>query len=240
MNYKAICEFNGQAFYGWQRQKKHHTVQADLEQALTVLFSRHTAVYGCGRTDRGVSARDYTFSFKTENSITNRAKFMKSVNALTDKALNIKSVKCASDDFHARYSCIAREYRYYVYNGVSPLNRPFHYELNRHIDRQIISEEMLSLKGTHDFSSFCRRQSLKKNNHVNLSKAEIRKRGREYIFIFKADRFLHNMIRLMVGTLLDISNGYDMTIMDIIKKKDVKYAGRTAPPEGLVFHKAYY
>lgn len=240
MNYKALCEFNGQKFYGWQKQKRQNTVQEEIEKALLTLLDCHVPVTGCGRTDRGVSARDYVFNFKSEKPIADKQKFLKSLNALTDDSLHIKSMTAVGSDFHARFSCKSREYRYYLYNGISPLHRPFYYEYKRPVDAQTIKHEMDSLVGCRDLSSFCRKQSLKKDNNVHMIRADMMKRGREYVFIFKADRFLHNMIRLIMGTLLDISDGYDMTMEQIINRKDVKYAGRTAPPEGLVFYKAYY
>ncbi len=241
MNYKVICEFDGRAFCGWQTQKKANTIQDNIEKALEIIYKKKIGIIGCGRTDAGVSAFNYVFNFKTAETIMDKRKILSSLNALTDSHIYCKSLMKVNDEFHSRFSCKSREYKYYIYNGKSPIKSHFHTEYQGTIDIDRINIEMKSLEGVHDFSSFCIRQSLKKNNRVHMYKANIRKNGREYIFTLRADRFLHSMIRLIIGSLLEISEGKtDLNIKNIMQKNDIKFAGKSASPDGLLFYRAYY
>lgn len=241
MNYKVICEFDGSSFNGWQSQKAGNTIQDNIEHALRVITGEKTGIIGCGRTDAGVSAANYVFNFKTMKKFQNLKRIKSSINALIDNNIHIKNIKQVNDTFHSRYDCKFRLYKYSVYSGISPLRRPFHTEINRKPNTVLLKKNLAEIKGKNDFSSFCKRKSLKNNNIVDLIESRVTINGNELVFTFKADRFLHNMIRLIVGTLLDIDNGkIKMSIKEIIKKKNVKYAGKTAPPDGLVFYRAYY
>ncbi|MEO0281922.1 MAG: tRNA pseudouridine(38-40) synthase TruA [candidate division WOR-3 bacterium] len=241
MNYLIICEFDGRGFEGWQSQPSKNTVQDKIEEALCKILGERIRIVGAGRTDAGVSAFRYPFSFKTQKQIDDRKKFLHGLNSIVDKKIFFHTIKKVNDDFSARFSCKMRVYKYFVYNGNSPLKRPFHWQVDYILNNEKMREFILSIKGKHDFSSFCRKKSLLENNCVDLKISDLKIRGKEIVFTFGADRFLHNMVRFIVGTAIGYGRGkIKMKPSELLKIKDVKYAGKLAPPEGLIFYKAVY
>jgi len=241
VKYLIICEFDGRGFEGWQSQPSRNTVQDKIEGVLLKILGEKVRVVGAGRTDAGVSAYRYPFSFKTQRKIEDMNKFLHSINSLIDKRIFFHSIKKVDDDFSARFSCKMRVYKYYVYNGNSPLKKDFYWQVDYRLDYEKIKQFVEEIKGKHDFSSFCRKKSLLENNVVNLSKSEVNIKGKEMVFTFGADRFLHNMVRFLVGTAISYGRGkIDLKPLELLKVKDVKYAGKLAPSEGLIFYRAYY
>lgn len=241
MNYLVICEFDGRGFEGWQSQPSKNTVQDKIEEAIYKILCEKIKVVGAGRTDAGVSAYRYPFSFKTQNKIDDEMKFLHGLNSIVDKRIFFQSIKKVDENFSARFSCKMRSYKYFIYNGNSPLKRDFHWQVDYILDFEKIREFIESIKGKHDFSSFCRRKSLLKNNYVDLKISDFKIKGKEIVFTFGADRFLHNMVRFIVGTAIGYGRGkIDMKPYQLLKLKDVRYAGKLAPAEGLLFYKAFY
>ncbi len=241
MNYFVICEFDGRKFEGWQSQPSKNTIQDKIEDALSKILNEKIKVVGAGRTDSGVSAYRYPLSFKTEKKIIDKKSFLHGLNSIVDRKIFFYSVKEVDENFSARFSCRMRIYRYYVYNGNSPLKKDFHWQIDYRLDIEKMKKFLEDIKGRHDFSSFCRKKSLLENNIVTLSLSEIKAKGREIIFTFGADRFLHNMVRFLVGSAIDIGRGkVNFSANELLKLKNVKYAGKLAPAEGLIFYKAYY
>ncbi len=240
MNYLALCEFDGAEMEGWQSQPSGNTVQDKLESAIERITRHKTVLTGVGRTDSGVSALNYPFNFKTDYVIKDKMGFMKSVNAVLPDTILIKSVRKVKDDFNARFDCRYKTYCYNIYLGRSPLVSR-HWQIAQEPDLKKMKQFIEGLEGRHDFSTFCRKKSLPKNPVIEMKAAVMRKKGREIFIILTGDRFLHNTVRLIAGTAVDIGLGrINMTASEMLMLKDVKFSGRTAPAEALLFYKAYY
>jgi tRNA pseudouridine38-40 synthase len=241
VNYIVICEFDGRGFEGWQSQPNGNTIQDNIESALRRIQNEKIAVVGVGRTDAGVSAYNYTFNFKTNNKIKDKSLFLHSANSILNKKIFLKSIKKTDEDFSARFSCKGRMYKYSMYNGYSPLKRGFVWQTNYMIDYDKMSRFISDLKGKHNFSTFCRKKSLIENPIVDLKEAKMTVRGKSITFTFIGDRFLHNMIRFIVGTSVYVGRGkITATAEELINSRDVHLAGKLAPADGLIFYKAFY
>lgn len=240
MNYKSLCEFDGRGFNGWQSQPEENTIQDNIESSMKKILSQTIRINGVGRTDSNVSAENYVFNFRSR-SIRDIDQFRNSLNAVTDRRIHIKSIEEAEPEFDARRMCVCKSYRYQILNTVSPLRRHFHWEIERPVDFDKFSFELSVLEGAHDFTSFCRRKSLKESNTVKLSEINVIRIEDEIIVRFTGDRFLHNMIRFIIGTAVDISLGaVTESMKDILKSRNVENAGRKAPGNGLIFEYAKY
>ncbi|MDD3804157.1 MAG: tRNA pseudouridine(38-40) synthase TruA, partial [bacterium] len=137
--------------------------------------------------------------------------------------------------------CKARMYRYYMHNGYSPLKKGFLWQATYDLDYAKMGSFIKDLKGKHDFSTFCRKKSLIDNPIVDLKVSQLKVQGRILTFTFVGDRFLHNMIRFIVGTSVYVGRGkITMTTEEILKSRDVHLAGKLAPADGLIFGKAFY
>jgi len=241
VNYLVVCEFDGRGFEGWQSQPNGNTIQDNIEKVLNKMLNEKISITGVGRTDSGVSAYKYVFNFKIEKQIKDKGFFLHSANSLLDRRIYLKSIIKKDKDFSARYSCKGRMYKYSIYNGYSPLKRGFVWQTNYILDYKKMAEFINDLKGRHDFSTFCRKKSLIENPVVNLREAKMSFRGKNIVFTFIGDRFLHNMIRFLVGTSIYIGREkITSNAEELLKRKDVHLAGKLAPADGLVFYRAFY
>ncbi|MGE3063701.1 MAG: tRNA pseudouridine(38-40) synthase TruA [bacterium] len=244
MNYFIICEFDGRGFEGWQSQPNGNTIQDNIEKALSRILGEKIAVTGAGRTDAGVSGFNYPFNFKIEKKIDDRKSFLFSANSLLDRRILLKSISVKNDDFSARFSCKGRMYKYYMYNGqLSPLKRgkSLLWQTSYKLDYEKMDKFIRELKGKHDFSTFCRKKSLIENPMVDLRVSQMQVSGKKITFTFVGDRFLHNMIRFIVGTSVYIGRGkISSSAEELLTSKDVHLAGKLAPADGLIFGKAFY
>lgn len=241
MNYLIICEFDGRGFEGWQSQPNRNTLQDKIEEAIGRIQSKRAAIVGAGRTDAGVSGYMYPFSFKTDLKISDKKAFLFSVNSILDKRIYLKKIVEVSEEFSARFSCKGRTYRYRIYNGISPLKKGFVWQTSYKLNIPAMKKFIEEIKGKHDFSTFCRKKSLIENPIVNLTESRMEVKGKNMLFTFTGDRFLHNMIRFLVGTSVYIGRGkITQTASELLNSKDVHMSGKLVPPEGLIFYKAYY
>nr|WP_083244081.1 tRNA pseudouridine(38-40) synthase TruA [Leptospira tipperaryensis] len=248
MNYALLVEYDGLCFNGFQIQKEQPSVQENLEKAASILLKEPIDISGAGRTDTGVHARGMTVNFKTQKTVRNFSKFLLSMNALTDPGVSIVSMTEVDENFDSRFSCNSREYEYLILNSKFPRptwkNRAFWYQ--HKIDVPRLEAELELLKGEHDFRSLAKAISMKNRSTVRTILEARLERSAEFDGLFKvrirANGFLHNMIRILTGTLLEIANGKrkDTNILQILSSKDRTIAGITLPPHGLYFIRAYY
>lgn len=243
-NFACKIAFLGTEFHGFQRQKNAETVESVICKALYKILNEETEIFGCSRTDSKVSAREYVFNFKTENPITpNRLK--SALNHFLPDSIGVYEVRIAPDDFHARYSCKEKEYEYIIRN--SKEKNPFFegrktkYGIS-HLDEKELNRVAQFFCGEHDFSAFCSMHDGAKSHTRCIKKAEVKRNGEDVIFSFKADGFLYNMVRIMVGTLIFVNEGKIRgdDIPKIIESKNRKLAGKTAEPTGLYLKKVIY
>ncbi|MCD7731386.1 MAG: tRNA pseudouridine(38-40) synthase TruA [Oscillospiraceae bacterium] len=242
-NIKALMSYKGTAYHGFQRQENAVGIQNILEEKLSYLTDGDVKVNGCSRTDSGVHANEYCFSFKTEHSIP-CSNLVRGMNSLLPDDIAIKSCEDVSDDFHARYSCIGKEYVYLILN--SPTKNPFlsdrAFYYPYRLDVPLIEENAADFVGTHNFTSFCGIAGQKENSVRTVEYFRVEQSENLVKLIVKGDGFLYNMVRIMVGTLIYINEGRIQpgSIPAIIAAENRNLAGKTAVPYGLYLNRVYY
>lgn len=241
--YLFCISFNGFFYSGWQIQKNAITVQQVVEQAIKKVVGFRVFVVSCSRTDAGVHANNFYFHSDFELNFSLK-KFKYAVNNCLPFDVVLKDVKMVEKTFHARYSAKKKEYIYKVW--VNSLKNPFLKGLVMNYSKKINLEKMLKAAkffvGEKDFSSFCKEKTKVLNKVRTIYSLEIFLKENFLIFKLVGNGFLHNMVRIIVGTLLDVSEGLisPNEIEDILKKKNRKFAGRTAKAQGLYLNNVFY
>lgn len=242
--FKCKIAYDGTVFSGYQIQPNKRTVQGEIENALQKLHKGvWTKVYASGRTDAGVHAKGQMIHFDTSLSIPEH-KWRIALNALLPDEISVLEVQKAESDFHARFDVTGKEYRYFVYTEKvrDPFNRNYAYHFSYPINLSAIRDASQHLIGTHDFTSFCSAKTEVEDRVRELRKIEVVEEEGMLVFRFIGNGFLYNMVRILVGTLLQVGTG-DIDahqIPDILTKKDRTCAGKTAPPQGLYLWEVYY
>lgn len=244
-NLKVFTAYCGTAYHGFQRQENAVGVQNILEEKLSLLTNGDVKINGCSRTDTGVHAKEYCFSFETEHGIPCN-NIIRGMNSILPDDISILSCEEVPADFHARYSCIAKEYEYLILNRQSKdpflAGRALHYPFK--LDIPLIERAAQDFVGTYDFTSFCGTANLKENTVRTIEYFKVQQSECKNLvkFIVKGDGFLYNMVRIMVGTLIFINEGkLDAgSIPDIIAAKDRNLAGKTIGAQGLYLNKVFY
>ena len=236
--------FLGANYHGFQRQQNALTIQEVIEDALFKILGEQTTIFGCSRTDTGVSAEEYVFSFKTENPIA-PYKLKGALNHFLPEDIAAFCVAEAEENFHARYDTKEKEYEYRVRNTrqKDPFceGRVFRYGITR-LDEELLNKAAAHFVGKHDFSAFCSADDGAASHERTITRANVRREGDDVIFTFRADGFLYNMVRIMVGTLIFVNEGKikESDILGIIESRTRQRAGMTAEPQGLYLKKVIY
>jgi len=231
--------YNGAGFHGWQSQPSASSVQQTIENALSTVMRTRVSIVGAGRTDTGVHARRMYAHFDTEHPLTDRHRIIASVNRLVGRNIAIYDIMDVKPEAHARFDAVSREYRYFVSDEKSPFLFPLSWHSCFPLDYSKMNEAAALLLSTSDFTSFAKLHSDAKTNICNVTKAEWstdENYGTSlHVFTICADRFLRNMVRAVVGTLVDVGrNKISVTdFQNIINKKDRCCAGTSMPPEAL-------
>ncbi|MBN2188812.1 MAG: tRNA pseudouridine(38-40) synthase TruA [Chitinispirillaceae bacterium] len=240
MRYFFRVEYDGTAYGGWQRQDNTASIQGELDRAFSIATRAACRVTGAGRTDAGVHARAQGAHVDMTAELDLSA-ITSSVNGLLPRDIAIFGLRPVGDDFHARYSALSRRYRYYLCCRKRPLILkrawPVLYDLNW--DR--VETEIASLKGTHDFTTFCAAGSSARHADCTVIDASLSRSDDLYIFTIEANRFVYSMVRSLCGTLIDIGRGrITGSLTDRIESRDRSRAGQTAPAFGLVLDNVIY
>lgn len=242
-NLKVIMAYCGTAYHGFQRQENAIGVQNILDEKLSLLTNAAVKTNGCSRTDTGVHANQYCFSFETEHKIP-CDNIVRGMNSILPDDISILSCEEAPADFHARYSCKGKEYVYLLLNRQSRdpflAGRALHYPYK--LDIELLRREALSFTGTHDFTSFCGTANQKENSIRTIEYFNIEKSENSVKFIVKGDGFLYNMVRIMVGTLIFINEGKiaEGSVPSILEARDRNLAGKTIQAQGLYLNRVFY
>lgn len=242
-NLKVFTAYCGTAYHGFQRQENAVGVQNILEEKLSLLTDGEVKINGCSRTDTGVHANEYCFSFETEHNIPCN-NIIRGMNSILPDDISILSCEEAPADFHARYSCVAKEYEYLILNRQSKdpflAGRALHYPFK--LDIPLIEKAARDFVGTHDFTSFCGTANLKENTVRTIEYFKVQQCENLVKLIVKGDGFLYNMVRIMVGTLIFINEGkLDAgSIPAILEARDRNLAGKTIGAQGLYLNKVFY
>ena len=246
----ATVAYEGSSFAGFQLQKDVPTVQSHLEEALRVLYKSRCIIHCAGRTDAGVHATGQVISFEVPEI---RPRLLPSLNALTPDELTVLDVRPAPEGFHPRFSCIARQYEYLISSspGWNPFLRGRVWHRTSAPPAREFQDMLPVLQGEQDFGAFTRPQYLEAGTRRYLDLVELDEKvdllsGESPLsFRVRGNAFLHNMIRIMVGTLMMLAEDWPADeradrLKDILISRDRTRAGKTAPPQGLYFRAAYY
>lgn len=240
-NIRLEIEYDGTEFYGWQVQPKLRTVQGEIQERLKTILNQEVNLIGAGRTDVGVHALSQVANFKTDNPLDSET-ILKGLNGLLPHDVAVKKVQEVDSDFHARYSATSRLYRYRIYRGRTVILRRYVWEVLYSLNLERIVRATQGIQGEHDFSSFCVAESAKDNSVCNVTLASWEEYGDELLLKIEANRFLHTMVRSLVGTLVEVGRGYFSVedFSDIMKAKDRRKAGPTASACGLCLVEVKY
>lgn len=237
----AYC---GEGFHGWQVQPGARTVQGSIEDAFSTLLKQPIAITGAGRTDTGVNARmmvahtDLPDDFDATDQ-----RFLHSLNSLCGKGIAIYSITPVAQNAHARFDATTREYRYFVHTRKNPFVGSQSWQAPPNLDFAAMNEAAQLILGVRDFSSFAKLHSDAKTNICNLRRAcWIQDSEYSWHFEIEADRFLRNMVRAVVGTLVDVGRGKiaPHDILTILDCKDRCAAGTSMPAEPLFLWRVEY
>ncbi len=242
--YRLDIEYDGTDWSGWQIQPDRPTIQEAIERALrTAVRSEDLSITGSGRTDAGVHATGQVAHFSTEAAL-DPVRLKASLNGLVPRSIAIRGVCQVADDFHARFQARWRRYRYRISVEPMALERSFVWYVRPEPDVDAMNAAADLLLGKHDFSSFCRTKSETTNRlcHVYEASWSAGPYPGRWDFVVRADRFLHGMVRSMVGTLLDIGHHKQepTVIPHILDATDRTLAGPAAPAHGLVLEAVGY
>ncbi len=242
-NLKVMMSYRGTNYHGFQIQNNAHTVQAETEKALSSVLNEKVTMNGCSRTDAGVHANEYCFSVNTSSKINTKG-FVRGMNGLLPDDISILSCEDVDENFHARFSCKGKEYVYKIHNSESknPFMTDLAYHYRRKLDVDLIRETAKYFIGTHNFKSFCSSDCDKENTIRTIYDFRIEKNNDMVEMYVSGDGFLYNMVRIMVGTLLTVNEGFikPEEIIQIMDMKDRRFAGKTAQAHGLYLNKVFY
>ena len=232
---KLTIEYDGTDFCGWQRQSNVRTVQQDLEEALSSVLCEDITIVGSGRTDAGVHAIGQVAHLATDNRLDGE-RILKGANSLMKKDVRIWKIEDVPLSFHARYSAVSRSYRYLLLRRNRPLSRRYGWYPDCSWEDDAISKAVKLLIGEHSFKSFSRARPGEEKYICRVSEAKWEVDEDGATFYISADRFMHKMVRGLVGALVDLGRGY-ISIDDFIKLLNEPLrngATRVAQPQGLV------
>jgi tRNA pseudouridine38-40 synthase len=236
--------YDGSYFHGWQVQNNAVSVQECFQTALGKILGECPDIKACSRTDTGVHAKVFCISMIIDNPISNE-RLVGALNHFMPSHVVCLSCEDVPLDFHARYSCLGKEYVYEIWNN--QFRDPFLVGKALHcwyeIDENKLNEAAAHYVGTHDFTSFCTVDSRKQDNMVRIVyESKVHRVGDKVFFTVAANGFLYNMVRIMMGTLLKVQQGKISPddIPHIIESKSRKLAGPTAPACGLYLNRVFY
>ena len=240
---KLTIEYDGTGYAGWQRQPNQPTVQAAVEQAIQRITQTHIPVIGAGRTDAGVHALGQVASFRTDKTMPTE-EWVRAFNALLPPDISVLSAERMADDFHARYSARGKLYEYRILNRMerSALKHTRAWHIRKPLDLAAMLEAASLLIGRHDFSSFQGSPTDNENPICDVRRLELKQEQALIRIEAQADRFLKQMVRAIVGTLVEVGQGKrpPKAMKEILEARDRRAAGPTAPAHGLYLVRVDY
>lgn len=257
MRYKIILSYNGGKLCGWQKQNNADTVQGCIEQAISTLLASPVEITGAGRTDTGVNAISYVAHFDVAHTINFDAdNFCYKLNAILPKEITVHRLISVQDDFHARFDALSREYHYFIHFGKDPFADSFSYQCRFPLDLDAMNEAASYLMGEHDFSCFEKSGGNNATSLCNVMAANWKSyrpthvelmhypaaEGKYIVFTIRANRFLRNMVRAIVGSLIEVGRGKRKPewIAELIASGTRSDAGNSVPGKALFLSEVEY
>lgn len=233
--YFIYLSYKGTAYHGWQIQPNGLSVQEVLTKSLYTVFRTETEITGAGRTDSGVHARLMVAHFDTNKEIESLTGLTVKLNSILPKDIAVSKIVEVKPDAHARFDAISRKYEYHIVTSKNVFKSEYAARFNEHLDFEAMNQAAAILKEYSDFTSFSKLHTDVKTNNCIIHQASWTQNEGEWIFTIEADRFLRNMVRAIVGTLLEVGRA-KMTIelfREIIEAKNRCKAGTSVPAQGL-------
>ncbi len=241
--YALVVHYDGTFFNGWQVQDNGRTVQDEIEKGIRVLTREYPRLTAAGRTDAGVHAIGQVVHFDLEQDI-NLRRLCLGLNGILPSDISVRNAYIVDENFHSRFTALKREYKYLIYS--SPLRSPFMLYralwVSAPLDCEYIKEALKFLEGEMDFASFCKKSSCGNGTVRKIEYTDVKKEDDLITITICANAFVHNMIRIIVGTIISMSKeGKEPSyIKDILLAKDRDCSGFTASPYGLYLNRVFY
>ena len=238
MNYRYFIElsYRGTNYHGWQIQENAHSVQAELNKSLSILLKEDITTLGAGRTDTGVHAKYFVAHFDSIRAdLSGNPSFLYHLNQILPLDISIKSILSVKPEAHARFDAISRTYNYIICNDKDPFWREFAWMYYGALDIELMQKATQYLSNYSDFTSFSKVGSDNKTSICKIYSAAWEEKDNLLVFTITADRFLRNMVRAIVGTLVDVGRKKISVeyYLKIIEAMDRSLAGSSAPADGL-------
>lgn len=244
LTYRYFIEisYKGTAYHGWQIQPNAITVQEVFNKALNILFKKHIETLGCGRTDTGVHASQFYLHLDLDEAITDYEKMIRSLNALLPPDIAVKNIFKVSEDAHARFDATLRTYQYYIHFQKNPFKTDSSWLLRDELDISAMNKAAKIIFEYQDFGAFCKANADNFTNLCEVSQSEWEEQENGIIYHISANRFLRNMVRAIVGTLVDIGKGKlkPEALHQIIQSQNRSEAGVSVPACGLFLTAVHY
>lgn len=235
--------YDGTTWHGWQMQPNAPTVQAEMARCLSLLLHHEIMPLGCGRTDTGVHARDFYLHFDSDNpSCYNGTRLVHRLNRMLPRSVVVYRLFSVPSESNCRFDAIARTYSYYCITEKDPFLNHYSWRLSHQPDVELMNQAAEKLLQFTDFTSFSKLHTQTATNDCKIGYARWVQHNHQLVFTIRADRFLRNMVRAIVGTLLEVGY-YKLTVDDfcnIIEQKNRQQAGMSVPAHGLFLEKVEY
>jgi tRNA pseudouridine38-40 synthase len=236
--------YNGARYHGWQIQENAVTVQEIITEAIRLMWVKDFKMIGCGRTDTGVHAKEFYahFDLEEEKSTKELNDLVHKLNRYLPEDIVIYSIFPVPPDLHARYDAVSRTYQYHIHTIKDPFMNEFSWFYHHILDIELMNRGGEIIMQYDDFTSFSKANIKRKTNLCKVMVSEWKTFDHELVFTIKADRFLHDMVRAIVGTLLELG-GHKITTEDlkiIIESKNRCSAGESVPAKGLYLTRVEY
>ena len=242
-NIKLVIEYDGKDFNGWQKQPNKLNIQGEIENVIANITKEEVELIASGRTDAGVHALGQVANFKTNSQIPIE-KFPIAINSQIKNSIRIKSAEEVDERFHSRFNCKRKTYRYVIDNSKygSAIYRNLSYHVPTKLNVEKMKKAIKYFEGEHDFKAFKSSGTSSKSSVRTIYKAIINEKNENIIIELTGNGFLYNMVRIIVGTLVEVGLGKiePKEIPDIIESKDRQRAGKTLPPQGLFLLEVEY
>lgn len=239
--YKITIEYDGTSFSGWQIQPNARTIEEELEKAFQQICREPIDLIGQGRTDAGVHARGQVAHFDI-TSLDDPEKLIFGINGLVMQEIRVQSIEEVAEDFHARFDAEWRSYSYRLLKKPSPLNQRYVWSLSSKVDERVLTTLSEIVSGEHDFAGFSKYNEENHTTICEVFESRFEDSGNELIYHIRANRFLRNMVRRLVGTMIWVAEG-KLSIEEfklLLNKPDSNIKNFTAPAKGLVLESVFY